>query len=109
MTSPGSALPPGFSFGAPQTAPVYVNGVQVNATPWDLSFDFQQLTVVGADEHGAPQVAMQSVARIVMSPQHAKSFQLIFNNVLDQWQQQHGQLPEPQFGVPGASAAGGAK
>jgi hypothetical protein len=89
----GSDLPPG----APaQVAPArYSNGVLVNATPWDISIEFQHLTVVGTADNSAPEVDVQTVARIVMSPQHARLFQDVLTGVVAQWEEQHGKLPDP--------------
>jgi hypothetical protein len=65
--------------GVPPTT--YANQVQLLTSPWDITLEFAQLAAVqtrtetpdGNVEMKASQV-VQSVIRVVMSPQHAKAF-----------------------------------
>jgi hypothetical protein len=72
----------------------YCNAAQVIATEWDISLDFSQLVPFPPQEPGGqPSVARNTVARIIMSPQHAKAFsELLRQNVAD-YERQHGELP----------------
>jgi hypothetical protein len=72
----------------------YVNGADINASPWDFQFNFQRLVVLGRNEAGEPQVAAQIVDRIVMSPHHARALHAMLGEALTAWEKAHGAIPD---------------
>lgn len=72
----------------------YVNGVQVQMSPWDVVFEFQHVIVIGQTEAGEPQVAVQSADRVIMSPHHAKAFLGALTETLKKWEGAFGELPD---------------
>ncbi len=72
----------------------YVNGVLVQQSPWDFVLDLrhQYLIADRGREGEEPSVASQTVARIVMSPQHAKALHALLGEALSAWEQSFGEL-----------------
>jgi Protein of unknown function (DUF3467) len=74
----------------------YVNGSRIDYTQWDMTFDF--LLVTPADEipeeAGAePVYATERVARIIMSPMHAKALAARIGEAVEAWEKKFGRLP----------------
>lgn len=85
-------IPTGGSIG-----PVhYCNAAQVLATEWDVSLDFAQLVLGLPQEPGEPpSVTRNPLARIIMSPQHAKAFSELLRQQVADFERQHGELKLP--------------
>lgn len=72
----------------------YCNAAQVLATEWDVSLDFAQLVLTLPQQPGeSPSVIRNPLARIIMSPQHAKAFSELLRQQVADYERQHGELP----------------
>jgi len=79
--------------GLPDVASRYVNSVEISYSQWDMTFDFQLATpekVAGAEE---AQLQVQRVARIVVSPTHAKVLSESIRDAVSGWETRFGPLP----------------
>lgn len=72
----------------------YVNAVQVNASPFDFTFDFgfkrPEDSLPGSNEY-------HKLVRLTMSPGHAKSLFRILSAQLTAFEQALGEIPSPDF------------
>src|SRR4051794_29023173 len=90
----------GYPLGPPRAArssalPDYVNAVNMQLSPWDFTFQFNHLyRVVDEDGDIDPQVQAEVVARLVMSPQHAKAFLKIIAEQIEKWEQIFGEIQD---------------
>jgi hypothetical protein len=80
---------------------VYVNGAQVNFSAWDMTITFFAFAPApskpGSDAEGEEVVATGvPVARLVMSPMHAKGLAAVIQGVVQDWENQYGVLPEAE-------------
>lgn len=77
-------------------SPTYANGLEIVLSQWDFTFYFSHL--FGARQPGTegqpPQVVSQDVARIVMSPQHAKAALKVLQGHVDGYEQVNGPIPD---------------
>jgi hypothetical protein len=67
------------------TLPRYANHVEVRSSVYDVMFVFN---VQNGD------AALQPVATIVMSPQHAKAMYALLDGTLRRYEQRYGMLPD---------------
>jgi hypothetical protein len=80
--------------GLSDVASRYVNSVEISYSQWDMTFDFQLATpekVAGAEE---AQLQVQRVARIVVSPTHAKVLAENIREAVSGWEARFGPLPD---------------
>lgn len=73
-------------------ARLYSNSVQMGLTPWDIQFTFGE--VAGKDEE-KNQIIIAELAKVTMSPQHAKAFLVVFTKHLKRWEEEHGTIGVP--------------
>jgi Protein of unknown function (DUF3467) len=85
----------------------YTNSVIIGATQWDLTIDFQLTTPAPGSTVSDPQFVAQRVARIVMSPTHAKVFAQFLGNAVGTWEGRFGPLPEAATLMPQPPAGTG--
>lgn len=72
----------------------YCNAAQILSTEWDVSFDFAQLVLALPQQSGEqPSVIRNPLARIIMSPQHAKAFLNLLGQQVADYERQHGEIP----------------
>lgn len=75
-------------------------------TQYDMTCDFQLVTSEGVGATGEPQLLTQRVARIVMSPTHAKVLAETIRSAVSQWEGRFGALPAAEaLLAPGPAAA----
>lgn len=83
----------------------YTNSVNVAFTQWDLTLDFQLATPApGSSASPAvatPPIATERVARLVMSPTHAKVLSEALRNAVGEWESRFGQMPDVSVLLPG--------
>jgi hypothetical protein len=75
------------------TVPIYANGVEVVFSQWDFTFNLSHLFGTGTEE-GKPAVGKQSVARVVMSPQHTKAFLSVLRQNVGAYEERFGPIPD---------------
>jgi len=73
--------------------PLYSNHMQILVSPWDLTFRFGVVTLAG-DHVGA-----KEVARVILSPQHAKAALRLFERQMRVYEERHGEIPDLSTGV----------
>lgn len=84
----------------------YTNSVNVALTQWDLTLDFQFATPApGSAADVNPPFAAERVARLVMSPTHAKVLSEALRNAVAEWESRFGQMPEISVLLPGGLQA----
>ncbi len=84
----------------------YTNTVNVALTQWDLTMDFQFATPAPGTAAGSPpQFAAERVARLVMSPTHAKVLSALLGNAVKEWESRFGQMPDISVLLPGGLQA----
>ena len=71
----------------------YSNNVQIRMTVMDLVFRFGEFS---EEKDGG--FCIREVARVSMSPQHAKALRKVLNQYIDQYETDHGRIPSPQEG-----------
>jgi len=69
---------------------VYVNGIQINSGPWDVSIEFYLRK--GADPKEVP----TSLGTVRMSPAHALILARLLQRQVDQYQEQIGRISLPR-------------
>jgi hypothetical protein len=77
-------------------APRYANGATVAMSQWDLTVEFQQRQPVPDKPVSDPEWDLRSIARIVMSPTHAKVLAEILSNAVTGWEHRFGAMPSTQ-------------
>ena len=77
-------------------APRYANGTTVAMSQWDLTIEFQQRQPVHDKSVSDPEWDLRSIARIVMSPTHAKVLAEILSNSVATWEERFGPMPSTQ-------------
>ena len=82
--------------GSPDAASRYANGTDIAFTQWDMTLDFQLATAEKATPTGEVRFVAQRIARIVMSPTHAKVLAEMIRNSVSQWEDRFGTLPETE-------------
>jgi hypothetical protein len=78
------------------SAAQYVNGARIDYTPWDMTLDFMLITPAGdiPEAKGTePDYSADRVARIIMSPMHAKAFAASIGDAVREWEERYGHLP----------------
>jgi hypothetical protein len=91
----------------PGTAPLlYSNGANVAMSQWDMVIDFQQSAPPSGTLLQGQAWASRGVARIVISPTHAKVLADILNKAVRQWEAAYGELPPPEKLLPQHDATG---
>jgi hypothetical protein len=80
--------------GSPDAASRYVNGTDIAFTQWDMTLDFQLAVGEKSATAGEMRFVAQRVARIVMSPTHAKVLAEMIRNAVSQWEERFGTLPD---------------
>jgi len=93
MTEPAWSAPMGAA---------YANSVNVAFSQWDFTLDFQ-LAAPPAPGAEAGAVSPTSVARVVMSPTHAKVVAELLSASVQGWEQRFGALPDAEILLPGLS------
>jgi hypothetical protein len=87
-------------------AAAYTNSVNVALTQWDLTLDFQFATPApGSSANVNPPVTAERVARLVMSPTHAKVLSEALRNAVEEWERRFGQMPDISVLLPGGLQA----
>jgi hypothetical protein len=88
-------------------APRYANAAIVAATQWDVTIDFQITTPAPGTPANTmnPELTVQRVARVVMSPTHAKVLANYLATTVEQWEGRFGQLAELDVLLPQALPA----
>ena len=82
----------------------YCNGVGVAMSPWDFTMQFTLTSAAMASRHEVsgmeatptpPELSVdqQVVARLVMSPQHAKAFHALLTGNIANYESQFGEIP----------------
>jgi hypothetical protein len=99
ILQPGQTFPPGL-IGVGQEPGRYVNAVQMRSSQWDVAIDFQHHFAASGSQGENPQVLAQNVARVVMSPQHAKALALALQTTVEQWEERFGALPSVDHLLP---------
>lgn len=83
----------------------YTNSVNVALSQWDLTLDFQFATPAPGSAAVSPDAnvpfATERVARLVMSPTHAKVLSAALRNAVDEWESRFGQMPDVSVLLPG--------
>jgi hypothetical protein len=79
---------------SPDVASRYVNGTEIAFSQWDMTLDFQLATPEKAAPGGELQFVAQRVARITMSPTHAKVLAEMIRNAVSDWEARFGPLPD---------------
>lgn len=82
----------------------YTNSVTVGTTQWDVTLDFQFRTPVPGNMSGTD-LTSQPVARLVMSPMHAKALAEVIGGAIRAWEHKFGPLPDADVLLPGLSAS----
>lgn len=73
-----------------------------------MTCDFQLVTSEGVGTASGPQLLTQRVARIMMSPTHAKVLAEMIRSAVNQWEDRFGALPAvDELLTPGPAAAPG--
>src|SRR4051794_25232060 len=105
--------PPIVWGGAPSAPTTYCNSVQILISPYEFSFELGQLSpVIGEpmpDNPGLSQatVVKTVIARLAMSPQHAKAFSKVLADNVSQYEAQFGEVPTIDVqSLPGAADGG---
>jgi hypothetical protein len=83
----------------------YVNSVEIAFSQWDMTLDFQLATPVKAASAGESPFMVQRVARIVMSPTHAKVLAEMIKGAVGEWETRFGPLPDVAKLAPGPATA----
>lgn len=87
----------------------YTNSVNIALSQWDLTLDFQFATPAPGSAAVAPNtspaIAAERVARLVMSPTHAKVLSEFLRNAVAEWESRYGQMPDISVLVPDALRA----
>jgi Protein of unknown function (DUF3467) len=87
----------------------YTNSVNVGVTQWDLTLDFQFATPApGSSSNPAyanVPLATERVARLVMSPTHAKVLTEALRRAVAEWESRFGPMPDVSVLLPGLGAA----
>ncbi len=87
----------------------YTNSVNVALTQWDLTLDFQFATPApgssASPPGGNPPIAAERVARLVMSPTHAKVLSEALRNAVAEWESRFGPMPDVSVLLPGGLQA----
>jgi hypothetical protein len=90
---------------SPDVASRYVNSTDIAFTQYDLTLGFQLVSQEKAAPAGQPQFRAQRVARIVMSPTHAKVLAQMIGTAVGQWEGVFGELPDAARLSPSPPAA----
>lgn len=91
----------------------YTNSVNVALTQWDLTLDFQFATPAPGSPSGRSlegsnvPIASERVARLVMSPTHAKVLSEALTGAVAEWERRFGPLPDTSVLLPGGLQAAG--
>jgi hypothetical protein len=80
--------------GPSDVASRYVNSAEIAFSQWDMTVDFQLATPVKAAPDAESPFLVQRVARIVMSPTHAKVLAEMIHNAVGEWETRFGALPD---------------
>lgn len=81
------------------TAPaaLYVNGVRIDYTRWDMTIDLLLVTPAGgipAESGEEPAYATERMTRVIMSPMHAKALAERLSDAIQAWEAGFGALPD---------------
>ena len=87
--------------GSPDVTSRYVNSTDIAFTQYDLTLDFQLVSQEKVAPAGQAQLRAQRVARIVMSPTHAKVLAEMIRTAVSQWEGTFGPLPDTASLTPG--------
>ena len=76
----------------------YVNGLSILYSPYDFSFLFQRaVPSEPLSESGA--IEQDVVARVVMSPEHAKAMTKVLKANLESYEKENGEIPAIDPGI----------
>ncbi|HEY1920506.1 MAG TPA: DUF3467 domain-containing protein [Streptosporangiaceae bacterium] len=92
MTDPVWATPSDPS----DIAPRYANGVVVAMSQWDLTIEFQQRYPLPGKPVTDLEWPNRSIARIAMSPPHAKVLSELLSNAVNDYENRFGALPSTE-------------
>jgi len=81
----------------------YTNSVTIGTTQWDVTLDFQFRTPAPGNAANA-ELPSQRVARLVMSPMHAKVLAEVIAGAIRAWEHNYGALPDAEVLLPGLTA-----
>src|SRR4051812_6592599 len=77
---------------------VYANVVSISASPFDFQFEFGFKVASTAPQEGAEPQEGRLVARVVMSPQRAKSLLGVLQEIVQRYENGiGGEIPVPPF------------
>ncbi len=85
-----------YEAGTASPAALYVNGVRIDYTQWDMTVDLLLSTPAGEipSEPGTEAAyATERVARVIMSPMHAKALAESLSDAVRAWETGFGALP----------------
>lgn len=85
-----------YAAGATAPAALYVNGARIDYTQWDVTVDLLLSTPAGEipPEPGAEAAyATERMARVIMSPMHAKALAESLSDAVRAWESGFGALP----------------
>jgi hypothetical protein len=78
---------------SPTFASLYTNDTQLQITPWDVRLIFAVISQPATKDR--PEVQVQTVGEVRMSPQHAKRIAQILVRQLARYESQFGVIPQP--------------
>jgi len=89
----------------------YTNTAYIAMSQWDLTIDFRLASPAPGTPVDAPLSVTHEVARIVMSPTHAKVLAKLIGDAVSKWEATFGDLPDaakllPAVADPGEQAPG---
>lgn len=97
MTAVGGEFPNTYAWGIARPAsdePArYTNAVNVAASQWDVTVDFQLSSQAPGSTAERPVVQQHRVAQLVMSPMHAKALAALLTGTVTDWERKFGTLP----------------
>ena len=98
-----------YTLNAPRsTVPaLYTNGVAGQLSQWDITLFFQYNTAALPVTGTAVEPVSQSVAKLVMSPQHAKALIAVVQDAVAKWERAFGDLPGLDKLIPGGVVSDG--
>jgi hypothetical protein len=79
---------------------LYANSVTMAGTQWDITMDFQLATPAPGTPVSETQLTPYRVARIIVSPTHAKVLAGLLTRAVTEWEEKFGKLPDASALMP---------
>jgi hypothetical protein len=77
---------------------LYTNDTQIQVSPWDFRFLFGIIATMPSPED--PNVQVNVIGEVRMSPQHAKKVSMVLIRQLQNYEQNVGPIPQPAEPTP---------